>query len=77
MNIATGYSQVLHAQADARAAFLGAPEAGFALADGNHARGSGWLQLGLATGTARWNLGLDYNRQASDQALSLHATVGF
>lgn len=77
VNIATGYSQVLHAQADARAAFLGAPEAGFALADGNHARGSGWLQLGLATGTARWNLGLDYNRQASDQALSLHATVGF
>lgn len=77
LNLATGYSQVLLARDNARAAFTGAPDAMFALDVLPTARGNGWLQLGIGTGNERWNLGLDYARLAENQSLMLHTRLAF
>ena len=77
LNVTTGYRQILAAHDGARAAFTGAPDMTFAL-DGTQAhRNSSWLQLNLAAGNEHWNWLLSYDRQASEEALSLGAKFSF
>ena len=40
-------------------------------------RNSGWLQLSLGTGDEHWAWLLNYDRQASVEALSLGVKLGF
>jgi hypothetical protein len=77
LNLAAGYSQLLSAQDNARAAFAGAPDVTFALAAAPMRWGSRWMQLSLGTGNERWNLEVNYERQASNQGLSFGTQVRF
>lgn len=77
LDLTAGYLQLLHARDDARAAFAGAPDVIFALNGMRPRRNTGWLQMSLATGGAHWNWLLSYDRQASDEALTLGAKFGF
>jgi hypothetical protein len=77
LNLAAGYSQLLSAQDNARAAFTGAPDVTFALAAAPMRWGSSWMQLSLGTGNERWNLQVNYERQAGNQGLSFGTHVRF
>lgn len=77
VNLAAGYLQTLPARDDAQAAFTGTPDARFALDGMQQGRNTGWLHLNLGTGSEHWTWLLSYDRQASDEALSLGAKLGF
>jgi uncharacterized protein with beta-barrel porin domain len=77
LNLSMGYRQILAAHDDARAAFAGVPDLAFALDGLPHRQSIGWLHANLATGNAHWNWLLSYDRQASDEALSLGANFRF
>lgn len=77
LNLATGYRRLAYSRDNARAAFTGSPDVTFELIGTPPRRNSGWLQMSLATGGAHWNWLLSYDRQASDQALSLGAKLDF
>lgn len=77
LSLAAGYSRILHAQDDSRAAFTGTPDTSFALGALPESRGSGWMQLDLGTGNEHWNVGVNYDRQASNQAVVLHTRLAF
>ncbi|HKT42705.1 MAG TPA: autotransporter domain-containing protein [Rhodanobacteraceae bacterium] len=76
-NLTAGYLQLLQARDGARAAFTGAPDMTFVLDGVQGHRNTGWLQMNLATGNEHWNWLLSYDRQASDEALSLGAKFDF
>lgn len=76
VNLAAGYLQTLRARDDAQAAFTGAPDVRFALGM-QQGRNTRWLHLNLGTGNEHWNWLLSYDRQASDEALSLGAKLSF
>ncbi|HKV64974.1 MAG TPA: autotransporter domain-containing protein [Rhodanobacteraceae bacterium] len=77
VNLAAGYLQTLRARDDAQAAFTGTPDVRFALDGMQQGRNTGWLHLNLGTGNEHWTWLLSYDRQASDEALSLGAKLGF
>jgi uncharacterized protein with beta-barrel porin domain len=77
LNVAAGYQRLLDARDDAFAAFTGAPEVKFAFDGMPRQRNSGWLHLSLVTGGERWAWMLNYDRQASDETLSLGVKLGF
>lgn len=77
LNLATGYVRLLVARDHALAAFTGAPDMQFALDGMPRQRNSSWLQLGLGTGDEHWAWRLNYDRQASVEALSLGMRLGF
>jgi uncharacterized protein with beta-barrel porin domain len=77
VNLAAGYLQTLRDRDDAQAAFTGTPDVRFALDGMQQGRNTGWLHLNLGTGNEHWNWLLSYDRQASDEALSLGAKLGF
>ena len=77
LNVAAGYVRLLDAHDDAFAAFTGAPEVKFALDGMPRQRNAGWWQLSLGTGDERQAWLLNYDRQASDQTLSLSMKLRF
>lgn len=77
VNLAAGYLQTLRARDDAQAAFTGTPDVRFALDGMQQGRNTGWLHLNLGTGNEHWNWLLSYDRQASDEALSLGTKFSF
>lgn len=77
LDVSTGYRQILAAHNDARAAFAGVPDTTFALDGMPQRQNIGWLRADLATGNERWNWLLSYDRQASDEALSLGVRLRF
>jgi uncharacterized protein with beta-barrel porin domain len=77
VNLAAGYLQTLRARDDAQAAFTGIPDVRFALDGMQRERNTGWLHLNLGTGDEHWNWLLSYDRQASDEALSLGTKFSF
>ncbi|MFO1505912.1 MAG: autotransporter domain-containing protein, partial [Lysobacterales bacterium] len=77
LNLTTGYRQLLHANDDAVAAFTGAPVATFALDGAPPQRTTGWTQVNLTTEGERWNWLLNYDRQGSDDAVSVAAQIRY
>lgn len=77
LNLTSGYLELLDAHDNAHAAFTGTPDVTFALDGPPQQRGSGWLQLNFGTGGRRWAWLLSYDRQASDEVVSLGTQFRF